>query len=566
MPSAMARQPFESIPYERPNLESLLTAARRSRLMLRLAVNQNGAARAIEDFDTALATWRSAAAVAQIRHDQAIDDPFYQQEHAFFDEAGAQVLGFEREIYEAVSKSRHGATLTERFGPMLMQRAENSRLLVSSEVTGLIAEENRLASESLDLLSEAAVLYDGQSLTLDQMAPWLQNPDRDVRREAHAAVSAFFAWRADNLDLRFDHLVQTRTSIARKLGFTSFTELGYRRMERFDYGRAEVESLREAIVHYIVPLTVEIRRLQRRRLGLDHLYHYDLPCLTSQGNPTVKVAPELLARTAGKLFEGMFEQSPSFLHNLERRHFLDLQARSGKSGGGYCQTILDARLPFIFMNASGTYDDISTLMHECGHAYASVASLCERKLSSLHQPALDICELHATALEFLTYPGMDAFFGDEAETYTLLHMTQSLLFLPYACLVDEFQHRVYDEPDLTMDERNAIWRELEQKYQPTVDYETDEHFASGRAWHQKEHIFTSPFYYIDYAIAELCALELWIQSRAKPKQAIENYIRLCKAGGSSTFSDLLQSAKLKSPFALDSIKTIAYQTSAFLDL
>lgn len=566
MPGAMARLPFDALAYERPSLDTLLTAARRSRLMLRLAVSQNAAAHAVENFDSALAAWRSQAAIAQIRHDQAIDDPFYQKEQAFFDEAGAQVLAFEREINEAVSKSRHAASLTERFGPMLLKRAENSCSLVSADATGFIAEENRLASECLDILAEPAVIYDGQSLPLTQMEPFLQVPDREVRRSAHAAVSEFFARRADSLDQRFARLVQTRTSLARKLGFRSFTELGYKRMERFDYGRAEVETLRDAIVTYIVPLTVEIRRLQRRRLGVDHLYHYDLPCLTPAGNPACKVPPEQLARTAGRIFESLFGQSPSFLHTLERRRFLDLRARPGKAGGGYCQTILEARLPFIFMNASATHDDVTTLMHECGHAYASLASLSENRLAALHAPALDICEVHSTALEFLSYPYMNAFFGEEAEAYALLHMTQSLLFLPYACLVDEFQHAVYDDPGLSPAQRNALWRLLEQKYQPAVEYEDGEHFATGRAWHKKAHIFDAPFYYIDYAIAQLCALELWNQAVAKPKKAVENYTRLCKAGGTASFTDLLKTAGLSSPLTLDSIKKLAYQTSRFLDL
>lgn len=566
MSNEIKRLSFSEIPYERPVLEDLLTVTRRSRLMLRLAINPTGAARALEDFDAALAEWRSLAAIVQIRHDQAIGDPFYLKEQAFFDENNAQVQNLERDIYDALSKNRHGAALSERYGSMLMQRAQQARHLTSPEVTGLIAEENRLASECMNLKSEAEVDFNGRFLNLEQMEPYLQDPDREIRRGAHAAVSSFYAARAESFDELFDRLVHTRTEIAQKLGFPSFTELGYLRMERFDYGRAEVEAFRELIVSYIVPVATEIRRLQRRRLGVERLYHYDLPCLAPQGNPVNKVAPAQLAQTAGKVFRLLFDKSPSFLYSLDRRRFMDLEARPGKAGGGYCETIHSAELPFIFMNASSTHEDVTTLMHECGHAYASIASLSERRLTVLHQPSLDICELHSTAMEYLTYPYMDQFFGEEAEAYTLLHMSQSLLFLPYACLVDEFQHHVYDQPELSPEARNELWRELERKYQPELEYREDEHFASGRAWQKKEHIFAAPFYYIDYALAQIGALQFWIQARRKPKKVLEKYSALCAAGGELTFNELLELAGLESPFKPAAFKRVAYQASSFLDL
>lgn len=566
MATPMTRLPFGKLPYERASLDSLRAQARRSRLTLRIAVSQNAAENAILAFDKELSSFRTMATIARIRHDKAVDDPVFVKEQDFYDEAEAEVMQIERQVYQALLKCRHAGFLGERFGQMLIRRAENSDTLINSKVIGLIAEENKLASQYQSEMAEPAVAYEGSALSLAQIEPNLQNPDREVRQKAHAAVSEFFKTRSDRFDQIFDQLVKTRDSIARGLGMRRFTELGYRRMERFDYGRAEVESLRDSVFRYIVPLTVEIRRLQRRRLGLDRLYHYDLPCLFPQGNPVCRVEPAKLSATAERIFEDLLGQSPSFFRRLSERGFLDLLARPNKTGGGYCSTVLDAQLPFILMNASSTPQDITTLMHEAGHAFASIASFSEPRLSSCHQPSLDICEIHSTAMEFLTYPLMEPFFEADAEDYALMHMTESLLFLPYSCQVDEYQHRIYDDPSLTPAQRHEVWRSLEAKYQPSLEYEEDEYFFSGSAWHKKEHIFVSPFYYIDYCIAQIAAMELWTLSREDKDEAIQRYNRLCQAGGSAPFSELLRTAGLSSPFSPDTIKKIAYQACVFLEL
>lgn len=566
MVDPMTRLPFSKLPYQRASLDELRAQARRSRLLLRIAMSPHAVENALVEFDSALSTFRTLSTIARIRHDQAVDDPAFAAEQAFYDEAEAEVLQIERQVHQAMLKCRHAVSLGERFGSMLLRRAENSDQLISAKVVSLIAEENRLASQYQTDMAEPDVQFDGRCLSIAQIEPYLQNPDREIRRAAHAAISDFFRSRSVQFDQTFDQLVRLRDSISRGLGFRRFTELGYRRMERFDYGRAEVEALREAIVRYIVPMTVEIRRLQRRRLGIDRLYHYDLPCLFPQGNPVCRIAPTRLAQTAERLFDELLGESPSFFHQLSERGFLDLLARPNKTGGGYCSTILDARLPFILMNASSTPQDITTLMHEAGHAYASIASFSEPRLSICHSPSLDICEIHSTAFEFLSYPLMSSFFGDDAEDYALMHMTESLLFLPYGCQVDEYQHRIYDNPAMTPAERHATWRALEEKYQPYLEYEEEEYFDRGCAWHKKEHIFVSPFYYIDYCIAQISAMELWTLAREDKDEAISRYIRLCKAGGSAPFGELLKTAGLGSPFSPDTIKKIAYQACTFLEL
>ena len=206
------------------------------------------------------------------------------------------------------------------------------------------------------------------------------------------------------------------------------------------------------------------------------------------------------------------------------------------------------------------------LMHECGHAYAALRSFKHTDLLEYHQPTLETCEIHSTALEYLSYPHLDAFFGPAGQEAALLHMTESLLFLPYGCMVDEFQHRIYDEPTLTPADRNQVWLELEHRYQPDLDYDGAPFFSEGRAWQKKEHIFNSPFYYIDYVLAQLTALDIWSTSRKHPDRAWKKYDALCEAGGHGTFLELLEKAGLASPFEPDTIKRLAYAVCDFLAL
>ena len=227
----------------------------------------------------------------------------------------------------------------------------------------------------------------------------------------------------------------------------------------------------------------------------------------------------------------------------------------------------DYAIPFIFMNGNGTADDVATVIHEGGHAYAAIKSAEVSPFVECLSPTLETCEIHSTSMEFLSYPYMEMFYGRNAEQYRQLHMTDGLLFLPYGCMVDEFQHIIYDNPDMTPDERHAAWKSLEEKYQPFNKYDEGQPFhAMGGAWMKKDHIFTTPFYYIDYCLAHICALQLWDESRSDHEKAMIKYNLLCESGGTATFLKLIAAAGLESPFDTDVIKRLAYSTCEFLEL
>jgi M3 family oligoendopeptidase len=225
-------------------------------------------------------------------------------------------------------------------------------------------------------------------------------------------------------------------------------------MERYDYTPEMVERFRSAVVKYIVPVTVEIRRLQKERLDVDELKYYDLASLFATGNPRPVIRVIDLPDAASGMFRAMFEKEPSFYDVLSAHGFTDLDARKAKATGGYCTTLLDYGIPFIFTNANGMSDDVTTLIHESGHAYAAIRSVDSSPFIECLSPTLETCEIHSTAMEYLSYPYLEYFFGDGADASRQLHMTESLLFLPYGCMVDEFQHCIYEKPDLTPAERH----------------------------------------------------------------------------------------------------------------
>ena len=398
------------------------------------------------------------------------------------------------------------------------------------------------------------------------MTPYLESTDRKERKKAQRAVSDYYAAQKPKFDEIYDKMVKIRTDIAHKLGFKDFVELGYKRMERYDYNEDMVKEFRDNVVKYIVPLTSEIRRLQKNRLDVEKLFYYDLPCLFVNGNPVPVIPQSEYFETGSKMFSLMFDKDPSFFQVLGEHDFMDLFSRQNKSTGGYCASLLDFGIPFVLMNANSTSDDVATMVHESGHAYAALRSIDSSQFIECLSPTLEACEIHSTAMEYLSYPYMEMFFKEHADAYREQHMTLALLFLPYGCLVDEYQHVVYKNPDMTPEERHAAWRELEKKYQPDIDYNGDEFYNQGGAWMKKEHIFTSPFYYIDYCLAQVCALQIWDISRKNRKKAMSIYDHLCTEGGTKTLIELVEDAGLESPFSLDVMKRIAYRVCDFLDL
>lgn len=557
---------FEDIQYERPSLDAFRECVLRVRLRIMTAHTTDVVEAALQDFQKELSRFETSYAICNIRHDRNTLDPFFLKELEFYEEASPVVSDLSASVYSLLLSSGIAEDLKNKFGPMIFRKAQNKKDTISAEIIPDLARENALQNEYSQILSEAVVNFRGSEYALSMMDPFLESLDRDERKEAQLAVSEFYESNAARFDDIYDKLVALRNSMAQKLGYKSFVELGYKRMERYDYTPEMVERFRGAVLKYIVPVTVEIRRLQKERLDVDELKYYDLACLFATGNPRPVIRVDELHDAASRMFRAMFEKEPSFYDVLFQHGFTDLEARKAKATGGYCTTLLDYGIPFIFTNANGMSDDVTTLIHESGHAYAAIRSVDSSPFIECLSPTLETCEIHSTAMEYLSYPYLEYFFGEGADASRQLHMTQALLFLPYGCMVDEFQHYIYEKPDLTLAERHEVWKLLEHKYQPFLDYDGVGFYEKGGAWQRKGHIFTDPFYYIDYCLAQIAALEIWDKACTSPKAALRIYDQLCVEGGNGTFLELLGKAGIEPPFSPDVIKRIVYRACNFLEL
>lgn len=557
---------FSSLKYERPNVDTFKEVVQSTRLKLMSARDPEIAFAALLEYQKELSKFDTQVCLCNILHDLDTSNQFYTDEVAFCDEASANISELCSAVSSVLLSSPCADELKKKYGDMIFRKAQNLKETVSKEVIDDLVEEANLETEYAQIQSEASIQFNGKTLNLSMLEPYLESTDRDIRIKAHKALDDYYMSKVDTFNEIYDKMVKVRTRIAQKLGYNSFTELGYKRMERYDYNRDDVQKFRDAVVKYIVPITVQIRKLQKERLDVDKLMFYDLPCIFKNGNPVPNIKMRNYQEISGDVFGDVLGAKPSFFDVLSEHGFTDLISRKNKSTGGYCMYLEDYAIPFIFMNANGTADDVATIVHEGGHAYAAIKSAEVSPFIECLSPTLETCEIHSTAMEYLTYPYMEKFYGENADSYRELHMTLALLFLPYGCMVDEFQHIVYDNPDFTPEKRHEIWKELEEKYQPFITYDDHPFHSMGGAWMKKNHIFTTPFYYIDYCLAQICSLELWDESEIDYKGALIKYNQLCECGGNETFLKILEGVGLTSPFNPDVIKRLAYRTCDFLDL
>jgi len=430
---------------------------------------------------------------------------------------------------------------------------------------GMVAEA-KAASRYVALLASAQIPFEGETFNLSGLRKFSGVADRAVRHGSQRAAFAFFEEHGEAFDGIYDELVKTRHQMATDVGMKDYVELGYLRMARMDYDRSDVETFRDGVRAHIVPMVSELRRRQAQALEIDRVMAWDEGCLDPNGNPKPLGDDAWMCDRAQEMFDAMDSDLGAFFRLMRERNLLDLTTRDGKAGGGFCTTIADYEVPFIYANFNGTKDDVVVFTHEAGHAYQAYKS---RDLFPFDYawPTYEACEIHSMSLEFLTWPHMHRFFGEEgSERFRRAHLTQALMFMPYGVAVDHFQHDVYENPNATPAERHEMWKRVEELYLPWRDYGDLAFGAKGGAWQQQRHIYEMPFYYIDYVLAQTCALQFWVRSEQDAERALEDYKALCLRGGSQPFRALARSAQLRSPFDPDSLQEVTSRAREVLGL
>lgn len=506
----------------------------------------------------------SAREVAQIRHTINTEDPFYKEEQDYWDEAGPVYQGIVSRYYAAIVHSPYRSQLEQKWGAQLFRIAETTLTTFSPEVVADLQEENRLASQYIALMASAKIMFEGEKRTLPQLLPFQTSTDRQMRKKANEAKYDFLRQHTEKLDSIYDSLVKVRTRIAKKLGFNSFVELAYARLNRTDYDADMVARFRRQVEEQIVPVATKLVERQRERIGVDTMKYYDLAFDFATGNPTPKGSPDWIVENGRKMYAQLSPETDEFFSFMLENECLDLLSKKGKATGGYCTYMSKYKLPYIFANFNGTSGDIDVLTHEAGHAFQVYVSR-GFEVPEYHFPTYEACEIHSMSMEFLTWPWMELFFEEDTDKYKYSHLSSSLLFIPYGVAVDEFQHAVYEQPEMTPAERKRTWREIERKYLPYRNYDENEFLEEGGFWQQQSHIFRDPFYYIDYTLAQICAFQFWKRAQENPEQAWDDYLTLCREGGSKSFTELVKVAKLYSPFEDGCIQSVIGDIEAWLN-
>lgn len=503
--------------------------------------------------------------LAKIRYDIDTRDEFYETEMNFWNEAAPQLQEDQQAWTTALLESPFRPDFEKEYGDLMFKNEEIRLKTFSPEIIGELQEEKRLCQEYQKLLASARIPFEGGSYTLSQMGPFKTDNDDERRLRAWKAEGQWYREHLGELDEYYDKLVHLRDRMGRKLGFDGYTVLGYYRMERNCYTKEDVERFRRAVVKYLVPVADEIYREQAKRLGKEYPMSFaDNALEFRSGNPRPQGTPAEILSQGRKFYDELSPETGEFFRTMLEGELLDVLSTEGKTGGGYCTSIPDYEVPFIFANFNGTAHDVEVVTHEAGHAFAAWMNR-ERVPMELTWPSLEACEVHSMSMEFFAWPWAEGFFGADTRKFKYTHLSGALTFIPYGTMVDHFQHIVYEKPDMTPSQRHETWKELLGIYMPWIRLDGGiPVYGEGMAWQRQHHIYTRPFYYIDYCLAQTVALQFWALIQKDPRAAWERYMAYTKQGGSRVFTELLEKAGLESPFEEKCLREVCASAEGWL--
>lgn len=455
-------------------------------------------------------------------------------------------------------KVPYRAEIEKKYTPYYFQMIENSLKSFDEKIIPELIEINKLSSQYDRVLGSAQIEFRGGTYNLSQMGKFSTDKDRQTRYEASKKVDEFFEAHEKEIGDIYSKLVILRDTAAKKLGYKSYTELGYLSLGRVDYDAKMVEGYRKQISEEVVPVAQKLYKKQAKRIGIpfNKMFSYDYNLSFLSGNPKPVGDSKKLVEIATHMYDDMSKESGEFFHLMKDHHLLDLDARPGKAPGGYMTYLPLYHFPFIFSNFNGTQGDVNVLTHEVGHAFQGYLS-GKIQPPDFRSPTLETCEIHSMSMEFFAWPYMKDFFKEEDEKYRFSHLSDAIEFLPYGISIDEFQHWVYAHPTASHEERCKVWLDIQSRYEPHKKYpEEFKCFSHGAGWIRQSHIFGVPFYYIDYTLAQVCAFQFLVEMRKNHERAWRKYVKLCKCGGKYPFVKTLEKNHLRNPFVDGNIKKV----------
>ncbi|MDD6516109.1 MAG: M3 family oligoendopeptidase [bacterium] len=556
---------FSQMPYERPDLEAVKAQLNEFNERLAKAESYESAKAVFLERETYEKHVDTMESLVSIRHSIDTRDEFYDEEMKFWNTSGPVLEEYRQEWNRVMLESPFRPQFEEEYGNVMFIKAEMAKKTFAPEIIPDLQKENELATTYEKLLASAQIPFEGNMYTLSQMTPFKNDADDDRRLAAWKAEGQWYKDHQKELDDLYDQLVHVRDQIGRKLGYDGYTELGYYRMQRNCYGKEDVARFRAAVVKYLVPVADEVCREQAKRIGRAYpLSFADAALKFRSGNPKPCGEPEDILAQGKKFYDELSPETSRFFNTMLDQELLDVLSTPGKEAGAYCSSIADYGVPFIFANFNGTQGDVEVVTHEAGHAFAAWMNR-DRVPYSQIWPGMEACEVHSMSMEFFAWPWADGFFGEDTRKFKYSHLAGALTFIPYGTMVDHFQHIVFEKPNMTPKERHGVWKELLGIYMPWMKLDGEIPFYSeGEGWQRQHHIYSLPFYYIDYCIAQTVALEFWAMIQEDQKNAWEHYMAYTRQGGSRVFTELLEHAGMVSPFDENCLKKVAEAAKKWL--
>ncbi len=539
---------FSEIPYERPDMDALKAAVEEATLKVRAAKSCAEVREAyfmVQEMEEKADTMYS---VCHVRNTIDTTDTFYESEMKWLREADARLIPVFKAWREALAGSAFRENLEAEFGTQLFRKIDAGLMTSDEKIIPETIREGELRQAYQKTTAGASTEFRGEKCNFYGLLKHMQSTDRAERKEAFEAWAALYEQISSTLDGQYAELVRLRDTMAKKMGFKTYTDMAYISRNRFDYSQEDAARFRNQVQRIITPAVAEIREAQRKQLGIEKLRYYDEGLLFPDGNAVPIGTAKELVEKARMMYREMSPETDEFFGFMTQYELYDLETKPGKNMGGYMTRFPLYRAPFIFSNFNGTEADVDVLTHEAGHAFQGYLAMRSIPVAALSGSTAEINEVHSMSMEHFAYPWMGYFFGEKTEKYLTAHLIGALCTIPYLVCVDEFQHAVYANPDMSPMNWRKTWREIEKKYMPWRDYDGNEFLEGGGFWMQKLHIFLYPFYYIEYALAQICAFQYYGRMKEDRQTAWEDYLRLCRAGGTKGYFELLETGNLLNPF------------------
>ena len=486
--------------------------------------------------------------IVNIRHTLDTGDKFYEDENNWLNEVYPTMMPKMLQLNAAIEESPYRSYVEEKLGKQYFVEMELQKKTFCEANIPLMQAEAKLTDEYQSIMAQCQVEFMGEKRNLYGLQKFFEDDDRAVRRAAFKAYSDFYHDNEKRLEEIWDELIKIRNEMGRNLGYENYVPVGYMNQGRTDYGRDEVASFREQVRKVLVPFCEKLYKAQAERLGYDKLYVFDEKKVFPDGNAHPIGDDDFMISEAQKMYHELSPETAEFIDFMIDHELMDLKNKPGKASTGYMTLLPSLKAPFVFSCFNGTIFDMQVLTHELGHAFAGYRACRKQPVQDYFFASTDIAEIHSMSMEQFTYGYAERFFGDDADKYRFAHLQEALTFVPFGVAVDEFQHICYEHPELTPKERTYEWHKLEEKYMPWRTYDNDEFMERGGYWYHKLHIYLYPFYYINYTLTTMGAMEFKKKYAEDPEKAWKDYLALTDVGGSRSYLEILKCANLSVPF------------------